>query len=102
MSDVTELDELESGLTSGFWQRVRAHASREWGPEGETFKALYRRALQGGLGTEAESIQRLKVLEAQRAAIEELLAWPMGRVAEIKGRVQRAGRSGGPSRRGSL
>ncbi|MGE0444501.1 MAG: hypothetical protein AB7P99_04680 [Vicinamibacterales bacterium] len=102
MGDVTELDELESGVTSGFWQRFRAHAAKEWGPEGKTFKQLYRRALQGNLGTEAETVHRLKVLEGQRAAIEELLAWPTERLAEIKGQVQRAGRSGGPSRRGSL
>ena len=102
MADPTELDELESGLTSGFWQRVTAYAAQEWGPNGETFKGLYRRALQGSLGTEAESIQRLKVLEAQRAAIEAFVQWPAGRVAEIKGRVKRSAQGGGQSRRGSL
>lgn len=83
-SDPTELDELESGLTSGFWQRLCAHAEREWGPAGQTYLLAVQRAVTGPVGTEAEAVQKLKVVAAQQDAITRLLQWPVERVAALK------------------
>lgn len=102
MNNAAELDELESGLTSGFWQRFKAHAEHEWGIAGPTYQAALMRAVQGGLGTEAETVARLKVITAQQAAIQALLQWPQERVSDIKRGVQQAHAAASPSRRGRL
>lgn len=100
MNDVTELDELQSGLTSGFWQRFRKHAEQEWGTAGETYQAAIRNAVQGPAGNEAEAVQRLKAVAMTQAAVIRLLGWPDERVAQIKKRVETDKLAMGPSRRG--
>lgn len=99
MSDPQEQDELENGLTSGFWRRFTAFAEQEWGPAGMTYQDAIKRAVQGPVGTEADAVQRLKVVAAQQAAVQRLLAWPADRVAQLKQQAWRE--SAGPgSRRG--
>lgn len=100
VTDPTELDELESGLTSGFWQRFTAHVNEEWGPAGQTYQEAVKRAISGGVGTEAEAIHRLKNVAYAQAAILALLKWPHERVTSIKQSVERQRVAGGPSRRG--
>ncbi len=100
MTDPTEQDELESGLTSGFWKRFTSHAEREWGASGLTYQEAIKRAVQGPVGSEAEAVQRLKVVAAQQAAIQCLLQWPRERVAHLQTVKARAGAEASPSRRG--
>ena len=102
MADPAELDDLENGLTSGFWARLTAYAEREWGPSGQTYQSALQRALQGGLGTEAETVARLKVVAAQQAAIQAFLQWPAARVSQIKQGVVRSRAGASQSRRGGL
>ncbi len=84
MTEPNEQDELESGLQSRFWGRLRAFADREWGPSGETYQQLLRKATQGPVGSEQDAVHRLKVVMAQHDAIQRLLAWPGERVAMLK------------------
>lgn len=99
MSDPTELDELESGLTSGFWQRVKAHAEHEWGPTGETYLDAIKRAAQGPSGSEADAVHRLKVVLAIQDAMTRFVKWPEERIAMIRDHVRRKS-DVGLSRRG--
>lgn len=100
MTDPTELDELESGLTHGLFLRLQKHAVDEWGPAGKTYLDAVQKAITGGLGTEAESVARLKMIAHTQVAIQELMQWPSRRVAVLKNMKEIAEMSGGPSRRG--
>lgn len=100
MTDPTELDELESGLTSGFWARLSAYAHREWGPVGQTYLQAIQRAVTGPVGSEADAVQRLKVVMAQHDAVMRLLQWPSERVAALKRGQHAAEMAGTGSRRG--
>lgn len=100
MSDPAELSELESILTSGGWARFKAYCEKEWGPAGETYQAALNRALSGPLGTEVESVHRMKNVAYAQEAVRAMLQWPAMRIAQIQGRVDRAEAAGGPSRRG--
>lgn len=100
MADPTELDELQSGLTSGFWLRFKKHCEQEWGPSGETFQNAVRQAIQGPAGNEAEAVQRLKAVTMTQAAVIRLLGWPDERMAQIKNSVKRQIAAATPSRRG--
>ena len=102
MSDPNELAELDSGLTSGFWQRFCAHVEHEWGASGATYQQAVQRAIQGPVGTEVEAIQRLKAVTLARDAIMRLLRWPDERIAMIRGHVKRESDGAGPSRRGQV
>lgn len=99
MTDHTELDELESLLTSGAFQRLKAHYEKEWGPAGQTFVDALKRATSGPVGSEAEAVQRLKCVTYAQQEIARFIAWPAERVAQIKNRVRRE-EAIGPSRRG--
>ena len=99
-SDPTELDELESLLTSGAFQRLKAHYEREWGPAGQSFQEALKRAVGGPVGSEAEAVQRLKCVTYAQAEIARFIAWPAERVAQIRNRIQRETAVAGPSRRG--
>ena len=100
MSESDELQELDSGLTSGFWARVKAHHEREWGPAGAPYQEAVKRAITGPIGSEAEAVQRLKVVAAVQDALRRFLQWPEDRVAQIRASVDRQREGGGPSRRG--
>ena len=100
MSNTDELIELESGLTSGFYARLQRHAMEEWGPSGQTYQQAITQAISGGLGTEAESVHRLKMIAYAQHAIARLLAWPNERAQQLRQRTEMAAREGGPSRRG--
>lgn len=100
MTDPTELDELESGLTHGMFLRLQKHAIEEWGPSGNTYLDAVKKAISGGLGTEAESVARLKMIAHTQVAIQELMEWPSRRVAVLKNMKAANEQSGGPSRRG--
>lgn len=97
-TDPTELQELENGLTSGFWARLVAHAAEEWGPAGGTYQHALQQALTGPVGSEVDAVQRLKCVAYAQAAIERLVRWPETRAAEL--RHARAPALPGPSRRG--
>ena len=98
-ADPTELDELESGVTSGFWQRVCTHVAQEYGPGGAAQQLMIQKAIAGPLGSEAEAVQRLKVAMAVQVAMAGLLRWPTERIAHIQAGVDRQAPSGS-SRRG--
>ena len=100
MSDPTELDELEAGVTSGFFARLKAFVEREWGPAGETYQQAVRKAISGPLGSEEESVHRLKNIAFAQAEIQRLLQWPQERISHLKTRTAADARSGGLSRRG--
>lgn len=98
MTDPSELDELESLLTSGAWQRLVKHYEKEWGPAGESFVGALKRAVTGPVGSEAEAVQKLKCVTFAQEAIRNFLNWPEARVAQLKNRKEVA--PVGPSRRG--
>lgn len=100
MADPTELDELRDGVTSGFWQRYRDHVVREWGPTGDTYQQAVRNAIQGPLGSEAEAVQKLKVVAAVQKAMLDSLQWPEHRIAQLQAGVTRR-QAQGASRRGA-
>ena len=100
MSDPTELDELQSGVTSGFYQRLQAYADREWGPSGELFQQYLRQALSGVIGTEAETVHRLKNLTFAQQQIQSLLQWPQQRIAQLTAQKEKASQATSGSRRG--
>lgn len=99
-TDSTELDELESLLTSGAFQRLKAHYEQEWGPGGQSYQEAIKRAVGGPVGSEAEAVQRLKCVTYAQQEIARFIAWPTERVAQIKNRVSRDTAAMGPSRRG--
>lgn len=98
--DLTELDELQSGLTSGFWARLNRFALEEWGPSGERYQQAVKQAISGGLGTEVESVHRLKNITFAQAEILRLLQWPQERVAQLERLKQQHVSAQGGSRRG--
>ena len=100
MTDPTELDELESLLTSGAFQRLKAHYDREWGAGGQTYQEAIKRAVQGPIGSEAEAVQRLKCVTYAQQEIARFIQWPSERVATLKKLQASAGMVAGPSRRG--
>src|ERR1041384_6043772 len=100
MTDPTELDELESLLTSGAWQRVVQHYEQEWGPGGQTYQDAVKRAISGPSGSEAEAVHRLKNVTYAQTAIANFINWPRERVAVVKRLKGGAALVGGPSRRG--
>lgn len=100
MPDPTELDELESGLTSGFYVRFHRYAHEQWGPSGKTYLDAIQRAISGGQGTEAESVARLKMIAHTQQAITDLFQWPINRVATLKNQKAAHAQAGGTSRRG--
>jgi|TARA_R110002110_G_scaffold344363_7_gene554351 hypothetical protein len=83
----TELDELESGLTSGFWRRLQAHCTLEWGVAGEAYQSAVRAAISGPIGSESEAIQRLKSLTTTQQAVTQLLGWPQQRAQQLRNRT---------------
>ena len=99
MADATEQDELESGLTSGFWGRLRDHFDREWGPSGERYQTAIKQAISGPSGSEADAVHRLKMITFTQAEIARFLQWPSERVAQLKNVTKQAA-AGPASRRG--
>lgn len=99
MTDHAEQDELESGLTSGFWQRVTNHVQREWGVAGERYQQAIKQAISGPSGGEADAVHRLKMITFAQTEIARVLQWPSERVAQLKHRTQQAA-AGPVSRRG--
>lgn len=97
--DTTELEELENGLTSGFWERFCKHVEQEWGTSGATYQNAIRSAVAGPVGSEAEGMQRLKAVMFAQAAVQQLLAWPRERVHALQ-RVKTTGQPGGEIRIG--
>lgn len=94
----TELDELESGLTSGFWQRLLAHADQEWGPAGRTYQSAIDKALT--MADPSVSVARLREIRFAQAAVQALLAWPQERMNQL--RTTHRSEPAGPNRRGGL
>lgn len=90
MTDHTEQDELESGLTSGFWMRFREHCEQEWGPAGERYQAAIKQAISGPSGVEADAVHRLKMITFAQAELAKLLQWPVERVAQLKRHTKEA------------
>lgn len=99
-SDPAELDELESLLTSGAWQRVVQHYEHEWGPGGATYQDAVKRAVSGPVGSEAEAVHRLKNVTYAQQEIARFIQWPSDRVSVLKKLKESALLAGGPSRRG--
>lgn len=89
-------------MSSGFWARLRTHAEAEWGPAGRTYQDALKRALSGGLGTEAESVARLKMVAFAQEAIQRLLQWPEERISQLRAEMRKGAVVPGPSRRGGL
>ena len=100
--DVTELEELENGITSGFWERFQKHIESEWGVAGETYQSALRGAVSGTVGTEAEAVHRLKNIMFAQNAIQKLIRWPQERVNALRRARDTRGAIGEqhPSRRG--
>ncbi len=84
--DSTELDELESGLTSGFWQRVSQHVEREWGPAGERYQQAIAQAIASGKDAD-DAVHALRMMVFAQKEIARLLKWPEERVAAIRSRI---------------
>jgi len=100
VTDPSELAELESLVTSGGWQRLQHHFDAEWGLAGQSYQEAIKRAIGGPVGSEAESVQRLKCVTFAQDAIARFMRWPAERVAQIRGQHERVVASGGGSRRG--
>lgn len=98
-TDPQEQDELESGLTSGFWGRFTAHVQQEWGPAGERYQQALKQALSGPSGSEADAVHRLKMIAFAQAELSRVLQWPSERVAQLKSVTAKAA-AGPVSRRG--
>lgn len=98
-TDPTELDELQSGVTSGFYQRLTSYAEHEWGPAGETFMLALKNATSGPAGSEKEAVDRLKNVMFAQNEIRRLLQWAPARIAQLQQQKEAASRPSG-SRRG--
>jgi hypothetical protein len=99
-ADSTELDELDSLLTSGGWGRLTAHFDSEWGLAGQSYQEAIKRAIGGPVGSEAEAVHRLKCVTFAQTEIARFMQWPAERVAQIRGQMERVVAGGGTSRRG--
>lgn len=99
-TDPSELAELDSLLTSGGWQRLRAQVDQEWGMAGQTYQAAIKKAISGPVGSEADAVQRLKCVTYAQDAIMRLLQWPDARAAQLRGQQTREQVGVGSSRRG--
>ena len=99
MSDPTELDELQSGVTSGFYQRLMSHIDEEWGLTGRTYEAALKNAMSGPIGTERDQWYRLKNVLWVREQMHNMLQWPHQRIAQLQQQKEAASRPSG-SRRG--
>lgn len=100
MTDPTELDELDSLLTSGGWQRLQHHFDAEWGVAGQSYQEAIKRAIGGPVGSEAEAVHRLKCVTYAQVEIARFMRWPAERVAQIRSQQERVVAGGGTSRRG--
>lgn len=100
MTDPHEQDELESGVTSGFWGRFRDQFEREWGPAGERYQTAIRQAISGPSGGEADAVHRLKMIAFCQSEMAKLLQWPHERIAHLKHATNQAA-AGPVSRRGA-
>ena len=79
----TEHDELESGVQSLFWGRVRAHYEREWGANGERYRQAIEQAVGGGKSSD-DAIHSLRMVVFAQKELARFLQWPDERLAHLR------------------
>lgn len=80
MSALNELEAIQDGLTSPFWQWLSTYIRYEWGPSGVTYQMAVKKA-----ASDANAVVELqKVLHTSEAMLA-LLDAPLSRVNALKG-----------------
>lgn len=89
-----DLEVLQDGLNSPFFELFCKQAQREWGPSGLRFQQAVRAAAQS-----QEAVIELQKVIAQQEAVLALIQWPAEQVGMLKQRLKDAAHAS-TSRRG--
>lgn len=97
MADSSELDALQDGLASPFWQWFTSHMQKEWGAAGDR----YQQAVMNAAAMKDENaVHTLRMVIFARQEIERLFQAPQERLRQLRGERAAALVPSTPSRRG--
>lgn len=91
----TEHEDLESGLTSGFWTRFQAHVEDEWGRVGFADKLAKIAKFD-----DPQALALVRQITVAQQEIQRVMQWPKERLQELE--RQKKGTAPMLSRRGGL
>ena len=97
MTDTTEHEDLESGLSSAFWKRFAAHVEEEWGRVG-----FAERLSRIAKFDDPQALALVRQITVAQQEIQRVMQWPKERLAELERQKHHREPALPQSRRGGL